>query len=374
MTLHTNCSPPSDYLYKAHKDSIGFWSIRVATEGDQVQLEIEHGKTLEGQSVTSIIPVKGKNLGRANETTPYQQALLELQSRVNKQLDKGYVFEKPEAGATATNTLGLAKPMLAKPIQKVKPDSIDWDNAFIQPKLDGHRALHDGLLYSRQGKELHLQHIREALRDLPLHLDGELYTHGLTLQQIGSLVKKPREESLQIKYHVYDCVSPAPYHERQEMIADAVATLNSPHLVLVPTFKVQDEGELFEHHSWNLTEGYEGTILRHGLAGYETDARSGFLLKVKDYQDAEFEVVGCNEGTPRWLAEEERWLKVAVYRLRTADGKEFDATAPGTMYDKDQAWTDRAQAIGKLLTVKFWNLSKDGVPQQPVALQFRDDV
>ena len=37
--------------------------------------------------------------------------------------------------------------------------------------------------------------------------------------------------------------------------------------------------------------GYEGTILRHGTTGYEDDKRSRNLIKVKDYDEAEFKIV-----------------------------------------------------------------------------------
>ena len=75
----------------------------------------------------------------------------------------------------------------------------------------------DGVLYSRQGKEIDLPHIVEAIVSAGLdhlHLDGEIYWHGKTLQEIGSLIKRPREESLSLKYWLYDVVSDEPYSAR----------------------------------------------------------------------------------------------------------------------------------------------------------------
>ena len=174
-------------LYKAHKTSVGYWEITAYQGGETgAYLLIRHAKSDDATPVEQTVQVKPKNVGRANETTPMQQANLEMNSRINKQLDKGYVFNRPELGSVVKNTLGLEKPMLATPIQKVKPETIDWENAWLQPKLDGNRALFkNGVLYSRQGKEINLPHITEALSSIgtDVHFDGELsvsYTH-LTL-------------------------------------------------------------------------------------------------------------------------------------------------------------------------------------------------
>lgn len=370
-------------LYKNHKGTIGGWKIQAVVEeeylhGSPAKLVISHTKVIGGKPVTKEVPVEGKNRGRANETTPGQQAVLELDSRVNKQIDKGYVRTPEEATAPATNSLGLKKPMLAHPIDKVKPESIDWSNAFAQPKLDGHRCLANGILYSRQGKEILLPHIREALGDYGLldkGLDGELYIHGELLQDIGSLIKKPREESKQLQYHVYDIMRDAPYSERRAELDELLYNVtgsDSP-IRLVPTVQVADRSALNDLHTEWLADGYEGSILRHGLAGYEDDKRSQSLLKVKDFTDEEFEVIGVERGTPNGQFE------VPVWVLRNPHGqtdktKEFRATAAGTKEQKHAQWEMRHTYIGRQLTVQHFGLSKDGGILLPVALRWREDV
>lgn len=372
-------------LYKSHANSVGYWSINVEMPegGDEAYLVISHAKTLDGKATGSRVPVRGKNIGRANETTPWEQAMSEMASRIRKQEDKGYRLQMPEAGAQATNSLGLAKPMLATVWSKVKPESIDWANCFGQYKLDGHRAMYkDGVLYSRQGKEINLPHIKDQLDALEnklgyaLHLDGELYCHGIPLQQIGSLVKRPREESEQLVYHVYDCVAPTNYEHRLEMLKDYLSSedIDGSFIRLLNTVKINSVAEAQQLQADAVAEGYEGAILRHGTAGYEDDKRSRNLLKLKDYQDAEFTIVGVTKGTPRYLEAEDRWLEVAVWQLVTEDGKQFEATAPGGMYEKDQWWQRRDEVIGKTATIKFFDLSDDGIPLQPVALRLREDI
>eukprot|EP01008_Symbiontida_sp_HLA12_P000203 NODE_11_length_2584_cov_2.919951_g10_i0.p1 GENE.NODE_11_length_2584_cov_2.919951_g10_i0~~NODE_11_length_2584_cov_2.919951_g10_i0.p1 ORF type:complete len:390 (+),score=76.11 NODE_11_length_2584_cov_2.919951_g10_i0:245-1414(+) len=384
MTTLVNASEQTT-LYKSHANSVGYWTIHAEWPegGDEAYLVISHAKTLDGKATGSRVPVKGKNIGRANETTPYEQAELEMASRIRKQVDKGYTAEMPEAGAQATNALGLAKPMLATVWSKVKPESIDWDNCFGQYKLDGHRAMYeDEVLYSRQGKEIKLPHIKEPLAALKeywgytLPLDGELYCHGIPLQQIGSLVKRPREESTQLVYHVYDCVVDAPYERRLNYLQEYLSPvgIDGSSIRLLNTVRISSVAEAQQLQAEAIADGYEGAILRHGTYGYEDDKRSRNLLKLKDYQDAEFKIIGVTKATPRYLEAEDRWLEVAVWQLITEDGGEFEATAPGSMFEKDRWWREGPNVIGKKATIKFFGWSDIGIPLQPIALRLREDI
>lgn len=370
MNEQTTALPP---LYKNNSTGIGWWKVEAITEAPQIGYEITYAKSEFGKPVRKFHPTVAKNIGRANQTTAVEQAVKEAKARWTKQLDKGYTVEKPEDGAVSTNTLGYMKPMLATPIDKVKPESIDWENAYVQPKLDGHRAMFkDGVLYSRQGKEIKLPHIIAAIKEAGLdhlHLDGEIYWHGRTLQEIGSLIKRPRAESEGLEYWIYDVVSNDPYIVRNEQLRTRL--LGSSNLTLTQTYSVGNESQVKELHTEFKGLGYEGTILRHGTNGYESDKRSRNLLKVKDYDEAEFRIISGKLGVP--YNSEGVEYKCCVY-VCECEGGTFDVTAPGTMQEKDAAWYNLDDALSKMLTVKFWNLSKDGIPQQPVALRIRDDV
>lgn len=370
-------------LFKNHGKTVGDWTISAVVASTRelnppAKLVISHTKVVGGKAVTSEVPVSGKNIGRANETSPAQQAVLELDSRVNKQLDKGYVRTLAEAAAPATNSLGLKKPMRAQPIDKVKPDSIDWDNAYAQPKLDGHRCLVNGIMYSRQGKEILLPHIRETLGDYGLldkGLDGELYIHGMMLQDIGSLVKKPREESKQVQYHIYDLMRDAPYSERRAELFDLLdgACQGDSPLDFVVGHRIKNRDELDTLHRQFLSQGYEGSILRHGMAPYEDDKRSNSLLKVKDFSDGEFKVLGVERGTPNGSYEVPVWICSNPDGV-DEDSKQFKVTAQGSMQEKHSQWLMKHTFVGRQLTVQHFGRSKNNVPLLPVALRWREDV
>lgn len=364
-------------LYKSHSKGVGYWQIFAehVHGSDVAHLVITHARSESGKPTVSKREVVGKNIGRSNETAPFEQAELEMASRISKQIDKGYRAEKPKAGAQVENSLGLAPPMLATPLKKVKAENIDFDNCFGQYKLDGHRALFkDGVFYSRKGKPIELPHITDHLQGVGLHLDGELYCHGISLRGIGSLVKKPRPESRQLTYYVYDCISDEPYAQRLEKIRTALAGIDECQIEVLNTVQINSIEEAHQLQKQAVGDSYEGAILRHGTAGYQVDKRSRNLLKLKDYQDAEFEIVDVIAGTPKWVEERQDYLQVAILVMKTEAGDTFEATAPGDMYQKDQAYKERHYLIGQMMTVKYFEISEYGIPQQPVAMQLREDI
>lgn len=360
-------------LYKNHGKSIGSWEGW--TEGAVVYSSSV--TKLGGKWVTTKYTAVGKNIGRSNETTPEEQAVLENISKSKRKIDKGYVKTKKAAEAPATNALGLKKPMLATSLDKVKPESIEWETAYVQPKLDGHRALFvDGVLYSRSGKVINLPHIVDAINESGcqgLHLDGELYLHGKTLQELGSLIKKLTPESEQVEYHIYDVVDEnATFSERTEDFEEGSGFEFHPKIVVNPTFSVDCMEEVMGHHKQWREEGYEGTMLRFGEDGYGTDKRSRKLLKVKEFHDAEFKVIGYEEGKP-YIRGNKKY-RVPVWICETESGGTFNVTAAGNMHEKAVEWENRDECVGNMLTVKFHNMSKDNIPQLPIALQWRDDL
>lgn len=373
-------APPVAYrrLYKNHGKSVGYWEGWVEGWAQDAKVILQYARTLDGKVTRREYQAQAKNVGRSNMTTCLEQAQLELDSRTNKQLDKGYVERQEDATTPSTNTLGLEKPMLAQPLEKVKPTDIDWDQAYIQPKLDGHRAIwKDGMFYSRQGKRLHLPYIEDELRMYgldDLHLDGEIYIHGKTLQEISSLIKRNQEGSDALVFHIYDIVDPRPYQERHREIWLRFMELDEapPTLDLVQTLKVSTFEELQRHHEGHLTAGYEGTMLRWGNQGYQDGKRSKHLLKMKNFSDAEFEIIGVEEGKP-YVAPHGTY-RVPVWLCQAPYGQTFTVTGQGDMHEKHALWESRDQHIGKQLTVKYHYLSKLGIPQLPVALRFRDDI
>lgn len=323
--------------------------------------------------------MEGKNLGKSNETTPYQQAVSEAESRYRKKIDQGYQADIPTDTTKANdNSMGFPKPMLAHPIDKVK--LVEFP-AHFQPKLDGHRAIvtkKDGkmVMYSRQGKPITsmghiLSHLDKKMSEGEF-LDGELYLHGVELQSIGSLIKREQAGSENVAYHVYDIMMDEPYTDRWNKLREIVGIANFTTARLVPTMIAysMDEAQIFTEDA--IKEGYEGGILRTPDKGYLTGFRSRQLLKIKKFDDSEHTIVDVVEGKDRLCNDVN--LKVACFVCETPDGQQFEVTSMGDMHEKDRTWHNREFFIGKTLTVKHSGYTKDKKPWHPVALRLREDI
>ncbi len=321
---------------------------------------------------------EGKNQGRSNETTPLQQAEAEATSQWEKKLKKGYVksLDDAEAGLVDDVITGGIEPMLAKRFDE-QGDKVVYP-AFAQPKFDGHRCVAvvkkgKATLWSRTRKPITgLPHIIKAIEDLGLKkdivLDGELYNHDYknNFEELTSFIRnpEPKEGYEVVQYHVYDIAGEGSFRFRNGQLNSIV---RYEPLVRVETKEVNDEDELIEFFEESLRKGYEGAMVRNA-AGLYVNKRSTDLLKIKEFQDAEFEIVDVEEGRGKLAGK-------AIFVCENKAGVKFKAKMKGDQDELAKYWKKPALVIGRLLTVQYQGLTgKNGVPRFPVGLRFREDV
>lgn len=313
---------------------------------------------------------EGKNIGRANETTHHEQAISEAESTIRKLRDEGYNETIPQVDDKFnTDATGSPKPMLAKGYSSWK-----WDFVLVQPKLDGMRCLTRKLkskvtLTTRAGKPIPtLPHIEEALKDLPdnIVLDGELYIHGMSLQNLISAVKKSNDDTPSVKYRLYDLAIPKITQEhRHEQLKELIKEFDNKNISGVPTHKVSSEKEMLELFSKFIEDGYEGAMIRVPDGIYEFGFRSSSLVKYKEFLDDEFKITDVVEATGRDAG-------TAVFVCVTKEGKYFSVRPKGTLEQRTQYLKDRKKLISEKLTVKYQTLSDDLVPIFPVGIAVRN--
>jgi len=336
---------------------------------------------LDGKPIgRNEVITKGKNIGKSNETTPYEQAVSEATSRYKKKIKKGYKTEIPTDPTKAdTNALGMPKPMLAHSIHKVK--KVEFP-AYIQLKFNGHRALttkQNGkmMMYSRGGDEITtMQHILDYLNDKIEEgefLDGELYVHGKLLQDIGSYIRKYQEGmSEMITYVVYDTILDVPYAYRYKQLGAILGEDVGVPVKLAMTQIVRSMGEAISFRDKAIEDAYEGAMLRCPDKGYQAGKKSRTLLKLKTFEDAEFKVIDIIEGKDKCV--NDTFFKVAILVCTTEDGYFFKVTAHGDADNKQDIWHNREKHIGRFITVKYYEKTSKGIPFHPVALQWREDI
>ena len=328
-----------------------------------------------GQKITEKPKVirKGKNIGKSNETTPYEQAVSEIESKWNSKRDENY---EPEQMDPNNYTPRLMLPQLAKGPRKGK---IIFP-AYMEPKLNGVCDLAEPIPigedrvwhHSRGGKLFTtLSHLDSWIEKLnpPCPVHGELYKHGWSLQKINGYTKKIRPDQESLEYWLYDMAWVGPdYDYRIEWLEDNIEKLgkDSP-IKFTPTIIVNNYEEAKVWHDKWVAQGFEGGMLKNKAGIYMFQYNSNDLEKVKEFMDDEFEIVGGKEGT----GTDEGCI---VYRCITKEGREFDARPRGTVEDRKHMLIDLPNSIGKLLTVRFAEYSEDGIPQQPVGVPVAEAV
>ena len=359
-------------LYKkAGNGNIRQWSIWITD--NPFTIHSSHG-WLDGK----IVDDAGLEIhtGKQNRDA-LAQAQFQMKSKISKKRDEGYVDSPSKAEVNF-----VLRPMLAVSFTK-RGHAIEFP-AIAQRKFDGVRCLgyKDGsgniILESRKGKHFpHLNHIRDAIDNLPktLILDGELYSETLTFQQVVGLV---RRESLkqgdgellkQIDYRLYDCIDledkEMPFIERYDIIEDFVDDNPSSNLGLAENFMVVGAIDIKRLNEQFVSEGYEGVIIRNIFSPYGINKRSKHLQKYKEFKDDEYEIVGFEEGSGNDKG-------TVIWVCKTPAGRLFKARPKGTREQKRTWFNDGNKHIGDRLTVRFQELTDDGIPRFPVGVAIRN--
>lgn len=344
--------------------------------------------------------------------TPAQQAQFEALATAKKKIRGGYKLVK-QIGVTldlkdsACGSDEAPKPMLAANFNdhkhKLKQDAASSDcqvkdnTIFLQRKYDGIRCLGNlktGKLYTRGRKPiLGLGHIENDVISLGKILseinkdiewvDGEIFKKGLSFQAISSLTRKQKNlstDSLTLEYHIYDIVDTKNgFEKRHQIIADAFKNYyenwgkaknnnKKSSLVKVET-KVVNVDNIFSEHKKIVDEGYEGSIVRlNNNVGYELDKRSMTLLKVKDFIQEEYQVVGFNAEKH----EENETLGSVILKLLDdpKDKRTFSAAPSMTDQEKKEIWDHQKKYLKMKATIKFFEFTDGNVPRFPVLLGF----
>jgi DNA ligase-1 len=359
-------------LFRKNSIGLGTWRVRGIVTGPTTgEVLVSHSTVEGGAEIHHKDPIKTNGSGRNIQ----QQLDLEINSRISRQLDKGYKPDRETAKLGSTNQLGLVNPMLAQKIADARLTQQMFDEgAYVQYKYDGHRCLitkqgGDMLAYTRKGKPiLTIPHVLEDaerwMQDGDT-LDGELYIHGQKLQSISSLIKREQEGSKQLCYHWYDIVTKDKYDKRYKLMQDLYASCTQPKLVLVPTMRVYKMGEVYELFRQARSANYEGVMLRLSLTGYQDAVRASQLLKVKEREDCEVTAIGVRPSSQGW----------AIVRARMDNGKEFDISAPGNVGEKTEVLHNfETKYKNRRLTIEYAMLTNDGLPFHAVAMRWHEEL
>jgi len=267
----------------------------------------------------------------------------------------------------------IYSPMLAYDFKKKSSNIIYPCN--VQPKLDGIRAIAvKNRLYSRNGLLFPtLEHIKSELLKSNLILDGELYTDDINFEKIVGLVRKStktKEEeklSLKIYFNVFDIVDKTlTFKERYSILKNFIEKNSFKYIRLVKTEICNKKEEIDTFLNKYINEGYEGLIIRNMNGKYEEGLRSSNLIKLKKFKDEEFKIV---DYTCPKIGKE---IGCVIWICSTKEGKIFNVRPEGGYAERKKLYRNGKKYIGKMLTVKYQEMTNDNIPRFPVGVGIRD--
>ena len=393
---------------KSSTGSTKVWNATVYEYADgTAKAAITFGKYDGKQQDVVRIYTTGKNVGKKNATTAYEQCYSETHRKWIDKRDKENYLESVSTASMPdddehtqdTATTCVVYPMLAQtynPAAKRRNDIVY--PCYVQPKLDGLRCIVRRVVKNVQpcivfqsrtgGYFTSVSHLEPSLFQLfdkaPPHIsswDGELYTDELPFEELAGLIKKQkladadRVKLAKVCYHIYDYV-PTKEHATDTFevragmlntlaVVCANATPSSIRFVETRLANTSDDFRTYFHQF--VESGYEGIMLRNRGGVYRENYRSPDLQKYKEFCEYEFPIVGFKEG-------EGRDAGTVIWICRTADGNEFSVRPRGTVEMRRQLYADALhhRKYPAMLTVIYQELSETGVPRFPVGKAGRD--
>jgi len=255
-----------------------------------------------------------------------------------------------------------------------------WQPPYIvQPKYDGVRcraisiagANGDGclLLSSEENIIYSVPHINQIIGSLGLkgELDGELYCHGMSFEQIVSITSRTvnlHPDYQRIQFYCFDIINDQP-QMRRSLIIENLRGLN-PHIIVAPFWLCTDLDDVMRVHDRLHEQGYEGIIVRNSMGPYELK-RSLYVMKFKSKKEDDYEIVGSQEeidkdGNPKGT--------LGALVCKSGDGNIFNVGSGFNADQRRELWLKRESLPGKVANVKYQHLTTGKqVPRFPVFVE-----
>lgn len=285
----------------------------------------------------------------------------------------------------------LFKPMLAG---KVPDDlsAIDYP-VLASCKLDGIRCIiKDGIAFSRKMIRIPNRNFQVLATFLP-DFDGEIMSSNPDhdFNDVQSIVMSEDAPIDDLAYYVFDHISDRSYLSRYMYVIQEAGRMGGQ-VYAVPCQVVDNAEELQDFHNFMVKKGYEGSMVRSVFGPYKegrSTTKEGYLMKMKDFFDAEGVVTGFEEkmhnaneaetdnvGRTKRSTKKEGMEPAGVLGslvVKMEDGTEFKIGTGFTDEMRKDFWERREELEGKVVNFTYQELTKYGVPRFPVFQHFRED-
>lgn len=274
----------------------------------------------------------GKNIGKKNQTNVFTQVLMDARSKYNKKLNESNKCinlnidddtkdddDNHVQSSKKKTQMQIYAPMLLH-VYEDKRINFNTDVYYIQKKSDGLRAIYNnGIMWSRQKKlfpkkDYLIDELSKMLTDRyfvngneidndKLYIDGELYKHGLKLEEINSIARSNiNKDKHTLEFHIFDVFYPSikmTYNDRLVLVNTMFQTnKHSKYIKLVETHPVYNQNDIKKLYKYYVDNNdYEGLVIRAGLGLYNlTGGRSYDVLKIKKRMDEDMVLISYTSG------------------------------------------------------------------------------
>jgi len=300
-------------------------------------------------------------------------------------VENGLAFEDTRLGVLLQESAPLKSSVTATALSSSKGNCLlahSWDNTqdltgwWLSEKLDGVRALWDGKkFWSRENAVTKRSNVFNApqwfLDQMPeIPLDGELTCGRGMFQETISIVRTmtPDDRWKRIQFQVFDAPKvDGTFETRMSVLR--THSLSFPDFVqMLPSHECEGNEHLRKYLADIETLGGEGVMARMPGSHYEI-GRSGSLLKVKTFFDTEAQVTGHFPGKGKYKGMT-GGLECIINQPTTlqAGGKKA-ILAAGTRFEIGSGLTDNNRRsppiVGAMITFRFQETTKDGIPRFP---------
>ena len=252
-----------------------------------------------------------------------------------------------------------------------------WHPPYIvQPKYDGVRCravpLDQGgylLLSSEENIIYSVPHLNIILRTsgMRAELDGELYCHGMSFEEIVSITSRTvniHPDHTKIQFHIFDIINSDLQMKRQLIIEDLRGA--SSWLVVAPFWICESLSDVLRAYDKLIELKYEGIIVRNVQAPYERK-RSIWVMKFKPKKEDSYEITGFNEEIS--IEGVSKGTLGSLVCL-SGDGGSFSVGSGFTQDQRYELWKVRDSLVGKSARIKYQHVtSGKKVPRFPIFVE-----
>jgi len=275
--------------------------------------------------------------------------------------------------------------MLAKDAKKLpKADEIIAKGVYVSYKLNGYRCIakcSNGVveLLTREGHEYTtFPGVKTTLEKLSIGksfvLDGEIMSDSFNaMQKIAfNESQTPCNDTI---YNVFD------YIETREWDSNKFKQIKSTRLkklskllpknldnvVVVPQKLIHNKQEILELEKTFIIDGYEGAMAIPDIPYYR-GRKSNALMKFKTFVSQDCEIIDFIEGKDKYTH------MLGSFLVRQENGVECKVGTGINDFERESLWLNRDNLIGRIIEVKYQELSPIGKMLFPVFVRWRDTV